>query len=271
MPAKSPPPKAPRIVDLEFGLPPPMVPNKSVSERLGSPSIVIGIDIETYDWQTKEKLKGRMGQFGFYTLRSEDNLKYASIVQIGWVIGDTQPESIPMISKEYIVKPDGFRISSKAEKYHGISHEKVMKDGVPLKTMLKELFDDISAPHLREARLVAHHLEFDAGIIRFELDRCNLLEINDQWWASMMRKGICTMDPYIGRWVRTCFGKDPGPETAMNVMSLQELLKWTMPQSDHLLAKHHAAGADAHMHRLLYIGLLKLMSKALHPAHRHTP
>ena len=238
-----------------------MLPSKSVGEKLGSPSLVIGIDIETHDWKIKGGHKGRWGQFGFYTLRSEDDLEHDRIIQIGWVIGTAQAESTPMISKEFLVKPEGFCISSKAKDYHGISNERAMADGIDLKAVLKELFEDISAPHLREARLVAHHLEFDAGIIRSELNRCSLEEFQDQW-ASMVRKGICTMDPFIGRWVRTCIGKDPGPESAMNTMGLKELVKLLVPHSEYLLAKHHAAGADAQMHRLLYIAFLGLMAKA---------
>ena len=109
--------------------------------------------------------------------------------------------------------------------------------------------------------MVAHHLTFDAGIIDRELARCGLHDYQKEW-ANAARAGCCTMDPEIGRWVRGCFGRDTGPETAKNTMRLKELAGWLIPRNAELLAKHHTAGADAELHLLLYGELGRIAAAA---------
>ena len=43
----------------------------------------IGFDVETHDWPDNEERKGRIGQFGWYTLKDEETLRKGHIVQIG--------------------------------------------------------------------------------------------------------------------------------------------------------------------------------------------
>ena len=45
--------------------------------------------------------------------------------------------------KNYIVKPEGFIIPYSAEKVHGISTEKAIKEGVDLETVLNEFIERI--------------------------------------------------------------------------------------------------------------------------------
>ena len=114
---------------------------------------------------------------------------------------------------------------------------------------------------MQRGRVVCHHLEFDAGIIDNELARCGLEHLRPEW-ATAVRKGCCTMCPEIGRWVRTCFGRDTGPPTAKNTMRLKELAGWLIPRNAELLAKHHTAGADAELHLLLYGELGRIAAAA---------
>ena len=108
---------------------------------------------------------------------------------------------------------------------------------------------------------MSHHLEFDAGIIMHELERCGLQELTRRW-TTIVQNGFCTMDPTIGRWLRVCFGQDCGTERTKNVFGLSELVEKLVEGGVDMLKKHHDAGADAQMHRLLYINMLDLAKRA---------
>ncbi len=100
-----------------------------------------------------------MGQFGFYSLCHEDDLA-ARIVQIGWAVGRNSAEQ-PTV-KEYVIRPNGFRIARKAEVYHGITNDHACEKGRELRDVLEEFFDDMYTLHNSGGRIVAHHLESSA-------------------------------------------------------------------------------------------------------------
>ena len=53
--------------------------------------------------------------------------------------------------------------------------------------------------------MVAHHIEFVAGILIEELCRASLDDMRDSF-ASIVRGGICTMDPLMATWIRKMTG-----------------------------------------------------------------
>ena len=58
-----------------------------MAKRLGSPSEVIAMDIETADWSTDENNVSRIGLFDRYILKEESVISRARIVEIAWAIG----------------------------------------------------------------------------------------------------------------------------------------------------------------------------------------
>ena len=132
-------------------------PPKIVVSRLSNPDLLIGFDIETHDWQ-EEWQKGRIGQFGWYTIKGESTTEFARIVQIGWAIGRAD-KAAPLRVKTALVKPDGFEISAKATKFHTISHATAAQEGRPLAAVLCDFMADVSEAHSRGGRVVAHNLE----------------------------------------------------------------------------------------------------------------
>lgn len=255
------PKRVPRAAELHMGQMRPTAPPGVVLNKIGNPDLVIGVDIETHDWLHDQCNKGQIGQFGFYTLRDERDLAYSRMIQLGWVVGCLAADAPPEISKDKFVQPEGFEVSARATNYHKLTHAQVVEGGEPLTEVLRDFMEDIISAFKRGGRVVAHHLEFDAGIIKNELARCGLHDFADQW-ASMVRRGTCTMDPEIGRWARTCFGKEAGPETSKPIVGLKQMMHWFVPGGGPLVAKHHDAGADAQMHRLLYIALLDFVKQA---------
>ncbi len=265
--SKPPRAKVPRASDiiLNDGAVIPCAPSPDVVSKLGAPDVVIGIDIETHGWPDEGKQKGRIGKFGFYVRRSEDSLMYARIVQLGWSIGPGRKGSVPQILKNRFVQPDGFEIAAKATKVHKITDEQAAGEGEPLREVLSEFMEDVGDARERGGRVASHQLEFDAGIILYELERCGLHELKCRW-AAIARKGTCTMDPVIGRWLRICFGEDCGHVMTKNCIPLATLVEKLVDGGKDLLKNHHNAGADAEMHRLLYISLIDLATRTTSPA-----
>jgi hypothetical protein len=70
-------------------------PSPQLDKMLGSPPLVIAIDIETHDWQDNEKACTRKGRFGWFTLKEDCVMEYAKIVEIAWLIGASDPSSPP--------------------------------------------------------------------------------------------------------------------------------------------------------------------------------
>lgn len=217
-------------------------------------SWLIGIDIETNDWDTIRGLKGSYGQFGKYSLCAPVDLK-ARIVQLGWAFG---PPGEIAIVKERLVRPIGFEVSEKAHNFHKISHEVACRDGGDLAEVLTEFMTDLL--HVTEAndgRMCCHHLEFDAGIIANELERCHMI-LEKSKFEKIARLGLCTMDPEIGRWVLQCWGDDEGNDASKNTLGLKRLVTKVTPEHVGLLEKHHTAGADALLHRRVAYALCGL-------------
>ena len=152
----------PKAEDIQLG-PSWFAPPPPVASKLGSGSAwLVGIDLETNDWETTRGIKGTFGQFGHYSLCAPCDLE-ARIVQLGWAYG---PAGCQATVKERLVRPEGFRISAKAEQFHKTSHGQAVGEGLPLADVLVEFMADLTQLLAdSNARLVCHHLEFDAGII----------------------------------------------------------------------------------------------------------
>jgi len=63
-------------------------PPTTLIYRIGNPKLAIGIDLETHGWLENSSKKGHAGKFGFDTMKDDESLTFARIVQIAWVIGE---------------------------------------------------------------------------------------------------------------------------------------------------------------------------------------
>ena len=205
-PAKREPAKVPMASQINTGAPVATLPPTEVMDLIGDNDLVVGVDIETHDWETNAGSKGYVGQYGFYT-RCDSDDHAARIVQLGWAISANGAETRV---KELLVKPNGFRISDKAARLHGTTHDVATSQGQPLRDVLSEFIGELLAAHASGGRVVIHHLEFDAGIINREFERAGL-QCYQAVWAQIARAGMCTMDPAVGKWVRTCLGMEVAP------------------------------------------------------------
>ena len=204
LPPRPQPPKIPRAASIialdprtklaEAGpLPKTALPPQGLVARIGMPTIAVGFDIaswphmwppvllvwvlgvgarvalpsavkETHSWPEQASKKGHIGQFGWYTMKDDDTLGFARIIQLGWAIGDARGDAA-VNTKAYLVSPDGFEVAAKATSFHKLSHERVAREGRALTDVLCEFMLDVKAACACGGRVVAHQLEFDAGVI----------------------------------------------------------------------------------------------------------
>ena len=259
-PEKPAPAKIPKVSKLlaQYVAP---APPETVLRQLGMPCIIMGVDIETNDFVLGKKPFAK-GQFGHWCFCTPADLKF-KLIQIGWAIGDCK-EDAPVECKELTVRPEGFLISGRAIAKHGITNELAAAEGLPLHDVLKEFMRAAIRVYDMGGRVVIHHLEFDAGVIDEEL-RVAGLDLERLQWHMIANRGICTLDLDLWKWVQHYFGREQERGDKAHVLSLQDAVKLLLPRSSFakaLMEKHHTAGADAQLHRILYIAFHALVNDA---------
>ena len=98
-------------------------------------------------------------------IKEVDN--WPRLVQIAWQVHDTVGNLKSQGNK--IVKPEGYTIPFNAQKVHGISTERALFEGEPLKSVLDTFSQDLQNVKV----LVGHNIDFDNKIVGAEFYRCN--------------------------------------------------------------------------------------------------
>ena len=207
------------VVEAEHFFPAP----PAVKTNLGRPPVVIGFDIETHEWTRKSGRELHLGQFGWHTFDNEDDLNFARIVQLGWVIGESRRDA-NVTEKVSLVRPDAFQISAKAVAVHRISQDEAAQKGADIKDVLTEFVRDVSKACSQGARICARLFEFDAGVILAELRRCGLQDLESEWHGIARNCGYCIMDPEAGKWIMQCCGENAGLTRTAGIMKLTDVM-----------------------------------------------
>ena len=242
-------------------------PTPEVLHKLGKHQIVVGVDIETADWETGSTSLHK-GAFGFFNL-CRPEVFVQRVVQLGWAIGDLDESSALHEYKEITIRPSGFEISTKAANLHGVTQSHALEVGVPLREALIEFMEAMQRANAAGGRVVIHHLEFDAGILARELSNAGL-ENYVPIWREIAQQGFCTMDPEVCRWAQVCHGRVFQEHESDNIMTLGKLLKLLLPNNETVKElvsskRLHTAGGDSQAHRLVYVALRRLADKAAAP------
>ena len=90
------------------------------------------------------------------------------LVQLAWQIHDGKGELVE--AKNFIIRPEGFVIPRAAEKVHGISTERALKEGEELSTVLEAFGQALQ----KVAVVAGHNVEFDNTVVRVECLRKSL-------------------------------------------------------------------------------------------------
>jgi len=110
-----------------------------------------------------------------------DVANWPRLVQIAWLCCEASGQVRQ--SRQYLIQPQGFKISRAAVDVHGITTERALRDGVELTPVLNEFSDALRASRL----VVAHNLDFDRRIVQAELIRAGVPD------AFAGKQGRCTM------------------------------------------------------------------------------
>ena len=222
-----------------------VAPTNEVAAKLRASPLVIGLDIETHDLLGRH-MKWWIGPLGFATLSDPLTIQEARIVQIGWSVHAAGGEPIV---KEFLVRPTGFHISNVASAMHDVTEEKATSLGASLQEVLIEFMRDVSETRSLGGRLVAHHLEFDAGIVMEELARAGLNHLQYSW-RKFAQGGVCTMDPDIAHWTRDMCSMEQLPWKS--ALKLDVMCSKLLPECKGLMSKRHSAGTDAQLVTMLF-------------------
>jgi DNA polymerase III epsilon subunit-like protein len=144
-------------------------------------------------------------------------------VQIAWVRYDEADRHVE--STSCLVRPDGFTVPLDAQRVHGISTDRALKEGKPLQDVLGEL----SAAVEKAQTIIAHNMKFDGSVLAAEYLRLGLTP------PFHHKRLVCTMVD------STAFCRLPGPY-GYKWPTLPELHR-VLFQSEYL--ETHEAGADA--------------------------
>ena len=194
-----------------------------------APPAVLAVDIETHDWREKwyeptpdekeeaaRQLAARLdeaaskcnaqagpcptcriralqtGQFGHFTINKPWELTYSRVVQLGFVVSDAEGNILRSFERCISDAPD---CSAKATKYHGLTNEQLAREGIPIAEAMEQFGAELRKLEAAGGKLIAHNLEFDAGILRAELEGLGdeFAETTDRF-CRLAKDGVCTLE-----------------------------------------------------------------------------
>ena len=122
---------------------------------------------------------------------NQNNLdNWPHIVQMSYIIYDTDTDSVLNITDHIIRVPEGVQITEENAAIHGITQE-ISQQGIPLNMALDEFMVEFDNMDL----IVAHNIEFDKKMLMAELYRANYILCVDKIRTST--KYVCTMQEGI--------------------------------------------------------------------------
>ena len=222
---------------------------KTIVDNFTGTKIVYAFDIETHDIIQENTSALLNGQYGFPARVPQSTIESLRIIQIGWAVGPIDC-SEPATFLRY-VQPEGFNITEAATATHRLTQKVVEDHGDTLECVLKDFMASVQDWYARGARMAAHQIEFDAGIIARELDRCGLHDLS-AFWCEAVRAGVCTMDPTLCNWIRVLSGDgEAAGRPRTGPLGIKDSVLLMVPHTKELRQKHHAADKDAEMTWLL--------------------
>lgn len=167
----------------------------SPRKRLDRKSVLmLAVDVETHDWEEDGPMAAdHVGQFGHLSFIARDKLQYSRIVQFGWVIFKITNQGVEVEQEVQQCTCDlPVHMSNKAKNFHHL-RERDLRRGQPMRAMLARFGRACITVERSGGKMIAHHLEFDAGLIAAELRRARMGHIL-QRVERMAREGICTFE-----------------------------------------------------------------------------
>ena len=84
------------------------------------------------------------------------------------------------------------------------------------------------------------------------------------------RSGVCTMDPTLGKWLKTSLGWELAPHMNGDTMKLDVMLKALAPEALKAISQRHDAGCDARLHVALFRAIENMLVLTIYSSKRGT-
>ena len=113
--------------------------------------------------------------------------KWPYIVQLSYILYDTEEKIIDDLYDTIIKIPDNIEIDKEAEKIHNISKERSNLTGISIKDALRTFNSALSKADI----IIGHNISFDKCLIMVECNRNNM----KQWFTidKIKKQEYCTM------------------------------------------------------------------------------
>lgn len=116
----------------------------------------------------------------------EDTDKWPHIVQLSYILYDTKRQKSIEIGDNIIKLDPCVKLPKESIKIHGISRQRMVRHGIPMKEALKEFISVLKKATI----LVCHNINFDRNMIKVEARRNRMVCIDD---ILNQKKEFCTM------------------------------------------------------------------------------
>ncbi len=100
-----------------------------------------------------------------FSAPTTDGSAWPRVVQVAWIVTDEHAQVLKQVST--LVRPEGFTIPIDATRIHGITTERALAEGAPLRDVLEELAVDLATAQ----RFIAHNVDFDRPVLQAEYHR----------------------------------------------------------------------------------------------------
>ncbi len=141
------------------------MPAASIRSRMAQPRTILVFDTET------SGLPKRAGFDKFmpaWDLKSYDGCR---VIQLGWAV--YTPGGHLMRKRSVYIRPEAFVLSSDAAAVNGITMEKLLAEGAPVRQVLKEFEAELGQAGI----VVGHNVRFDVNALASEAWRCGLNDL----------------------------------------------------------------------------------------------
>jgi DNA polymerase III alpha subunit (gram-positive type) len=165
---------------------PPLSDSENTSTTAETTSITNDKYIIVMDVETTGLIKRGL------TPNSKNLNMFPNIVQFSWGLYTESGECKQI--KDYIIKPNNWTVGQSV-RYHGISQERALAEGVDIKDALTDYKNDIDN-HC--SLLVCHNMTFDKTVVASELMRLNMTVNNVKECCTMLDTiNYCKLMPMV--------------------------------------------------------------------------
>ena len=116
---------------------------------------------------------------------NENKVKiYPYVVQLSWVLYNDEINDIEVEKDKIILLPEGMEVPEETVSIHGITTEKMRKEGIDVKLVIEEFIQDLSKCNM----IIGHNIDFDKKMMFQEFRRNKKFD-----YRLGQRPAYCTM------------------------------------------------------------------------------